>query len=457
MLTRHASCMHFCATPPFFGVVARRGPSEPKGQDTAVKKSKKPDTVPALILQVRSPLLLLLLMALLLCPGRLLASGFIIYNQDAKADGMATAVTSSIDNPSALFYNPALLPDQPGFGISLNDTIVMPSRTFKDAATGTTADLKPATHHVPSLFAKYTRDRLSLGIGIYSPFGLSADWGRTWIGRYSATFSELKTTFVTPTIAYKFNDRVSVGFGLSYVDSSVEFQNAIPLTPFPDAEAKLAGDGDGIGANAGILMKLPRDYALSLTARSPVKIKYKGSANFYTPNDSLFKALLPQLRDTDASTTITLPWQLTAGLAKKIGALTVETDVTYMGWSTIDHYTARFADGRPPVTFVKDWHDAFSFAIGANYRWARSFEAQLGYMYDMTPVPRRTMTPDLPEADKHLVTGGIGYIRGPFRANLAYQATFFQKASSVNNLVGAPAGTYDQFIQMVLFSLSFSR
>ncbi len=396
-------------------------------------------------------------MALLLCPGQLFASGFVIYNQDAKADGMATAVTASIDNPSAIFYNPALLPDQPGFGISLNDTIVMMSRTFKDAATGTTADLKPATHNVPSLFAKYTRDPWSFGIGVYSPFGLSADWGRNWIGRYSATFSELKSTFVTPTVAYKFNDRISVGLGVSYVDSSVQFNSAIPLTPFPDGEARLSADGDGVGANAGVRVKLPSDYTLAFTARSPVKIKYDGTANFYTVNDPLFKALLPQLRDSNVSTTITLPWQLTAGVAKNIGPLTLETDVVYLGWSTIDRYTAHFADGRPPVIYRKDWHDAFSFGIGANYKWSRSFETQLGYMYDMSPVPRRTMTPDLPDADKHLVTGGIGYMRGPFKANLAYQATFFQKVSSGGNTVGAPAGTYDQFIQMVLFTLSYTR
>jgi len=420
-----------------------------------MKKMKKPITTFALLLQVRSLPPIFFLIALLLYPGQLLASGFIIYNQDAKADGMATAVTSSIDNPSAIFYNPALLPDQPGFGVSMNDTMVMPSRTFKDAATGTTADLKPATHHVPSFFAKYTRDQWSLGIGVYSPFGLSADWGRNWIGRYSTTFAELKSTFVTPTVAYKFNDRISAGFGVSYVDSSVDLQSAIPLTPFPDGEAKLSGDGSGVGANAGIRVKLPQDYTLSFTARSPVKIKYDGTANFYTP--ALFKVLMPQLRDTNASTTITLPWQMTAGLAKKFGALTLETDITYLGWSTIDHYTAHFSDGRPPVIYLKDWHDAFSFAIGANYRWSKSFETQLGYMYDMSPVPQRTLTPDLPDADKHILTGGIGYIRGPFRANLAYQATFFNKVSSVGNIVGAPAGTYDQFIHMVLFTLTYAR
>jgi len=399
----------------------------------------------------------LFLVAFLSLPGQLLASGFVLYNQDAKANGMATAITSSIDNPSAIFYNPALLPDQPGFSVSMNDTLVMPTRTFKDAATGVSEDLIKRTHSVPNFFVNYTKDRLSLGIGVYAPFGLSADWGRTWIGRYSATYSELRATFVTPTVAYKFNDCISVGFGVSWVDSFIELRSNIPLTPFPDGEAELSGDGTGGGANAGVLIKLPKDYAFSFTARTPVRIKYRGNANFYTVNDSLLKALIPPLRNTKVSATITLPWMATAGLAKKMGALTLEADVVYIGWSSIDNYTARFSDGRPSVTYLKDWYDAFSFALGANYRWSKCLETQVGYMFDMSPVPQRTLTPDLPDADKHILTGGIGYARGPIKANLAYQATFFQNVSSVGNIVGAPAGKYDQFIHMVLLTLSFTR
>ncbi len=422
-----------------------------------MKKGEKLITNPAVVLRCDSLAATLFLILLFLVPAQLLASGFVVYNQDAKADGMATAVTSSIDNPSAVFYNPALLTDQPGFGVSISDTMIMADRSFKDSATGVTTDAKKQTNHVPSLFAKYTRDRWSVGIGIYNPFGLSNDWGNTWVGRYSATYSELKALFVTPTVAYKFNDSVSVGFGASYVDSSVDLRSAIPLTPYPDGQAKLSGDGYGVGVNAGIAIKLPRDFTLSFTARSPIKIRYDGTASFSTVNDLVFKTLIPQLRDTGVSTTITLPWQVTGGLAKRFGALTLETDVVYIGWSTIDSYTARFDDGRPSVTYRKDWNNAFSFAIGANYQWSQSFETQLGYMYDMSPVPERTMTPDLPDANKHIVTGGIGYRKGPFKANLAYQATFFQKVNSTGNIVGAPAGTYDQFLQMVLFTLSFTK
>ncbi len=48
-------------------------------------------------------------------PSNTFGAAFLIYNQDAKANGMGMAVVSSIDNPSAIFYNPALLVYQKGF------------------------------------------------------------------------------------------------------------------------------------------------------------------------------------------------------------------------------------------------------------------------------------------------------------------------------------------------------
>ncbi len=126
---------------------------------------------------------------------------------------MGLAVTSSLDNPSAIFYNPALLPDQPGFGITAGDAIFVAERSYKHAGTGTTTNAKETTHHLPRLFANFTEGRLSLGIGVYTPFGLSSEWPKNWIGRYSSTYAEIKTIYVNPTVAYKFNDRVSVDFG----------------------------------------------------------------------------------------------------------------------------------------------------------------------------------------------------------------------------------------------------
>jgi long-chain fatty acid transport protein len=387
-----------------------------------------------------------------LCTAEVFGAGLMVYNHDAKANGMGLAVIATIDNPSAVFYNPALLTRQPGAAFSLDDTLIMIERSYKDGETGVVTRAKATTHHVPSLFGTYTSGRFSYGIGVYSPFGLSVEWPQNWSGRYSSTFAEMKTIYVNPTFAFKFNDRVSAGIGISYVNSSLDFQNAINLSPFADGRVKMTADGEGVGANAGVSIRLPEDYSVALTYRSPVKINYDGAAHFYVMN-SVLRRFLP---DSDVSTSLTLPYWFTFGLAKKAGRLTVEGDVLYTGWSSIDKYVATFEDGRPPITYRKDWHNTFTYAIGINYEWSKCLETQLGYMYDVSPAPRRTFTPELPDTSRHLITGGIGYRKGPFKANVAYQATFFRNANSRGNTVGAPKGSYDTFIHALLFAVSYS-
>lgn len=258
-------------------------------------------------------------------PLNVFGAAFLIYNQDAKANSMGMAVSASIDNSSAVFYNPAILTDIKGFGFLVGDTIAYPRMTYEDHLSGEKYITKTGSHHIPHMYMRYTKDRFSVGLGIFSPFGLSTQWPDHWIGRYNIVFAEIKTTFVNPVVAYRINDSISFGAGLSYVNSSVTFKSALNLFPLPDGLSRLSGDGEGIGYNGALLIKFPDDIALSLTYRSPVRIKYRGRANFYLPPPLLSTS-------TGASTTLTLPFICAAGISKKAGQFVFEGDILYTGW-----------------------------------------------------------------------------------------------------------------------------
>jgi long-chain fatty acid transport protein len=392
----------------------------------------------------------LLLLCLILLPVHAWAGGFLIYNQDAKANGMGLAVASSIDNPSAVFYNPALLPEQKGMGLSAGVNTFISTRTFKDASTGITVNAVPKNHFIPTFFAAYTIDNLSVGLGIYTPFGLSMEWPQTWVGRYQTTYAEITSNYVNPVVAYKFNDYLSLSAGLSYVASSVTLKNSIAVGPTTDAVAKLSGTSTGWGYNAALAVKLPKDVTLSLTYRSAVDLGYSGDVNFYA-----FPPIKQYLPDGRASTNITLPFIWTAGIAKKFGDLTIEGDIFLTGWSSLGKYTITFKNGMTPLTVYKDWSNSPSFSVGANYRWNKYLETQLGYMYDKTPVPDSTLSPELPDASRNLLTCGATLTLDDFKFGLGYQATFFDKADSTKNTVGAPKGTYNSFANVILFNVSY--
>jgi long-chain fatty acid transport protein len=393
----------------------------------------------------------IMLLLLLGMPGEVSGAAFLIYNQDARANGMGMAVVSSVNNPSAVFYNPARLPYQKGFGGSVGDTMIMPTTYFKDHQRGQKSYARSTTHHLPSVFVKYTEKDLSFGVGIFSPFGLSTQWPNNWTGRYTTTFAEIKTTFVNPVLAYRVNGYLSLGFGVSHVQSSVTMKNAIDLgfIGLPDGNARLKGDGEGIGYNAGCIFTLPAEFTISFTYRSAIPIRYDGKVSLYMPPPLASSA-------ARASTKITLPYLAVFGVAKDIGPLTLEGDILYTGWSSLRGYRITSDDKTADAYYGKNWRNVPSIALGFNYQWTRSFEIRGGYMHDKSPVPAQTLGPELPDATRNIFTVGTTIGNDHFKVDLGYQATFFEKADSTRSIV-SPRGTYGNFAHLIFVSFTYNR
>lgn len=374
-------------------------------------------------------------------------AAFLIYNQDAKANGMGMAAISSIDNPSAVFYNPAMLVFQQGFGISAGDTMIAPNTRYEET-TGKRYYAKSSTHHLPTFFAKYTHGNMSFGVGVYSPFGLSTEWPQDWAGSRFSTFAELKTTFVNPVFAFRANNDVSFGLGVSYITSSVKMKQNIFVAPgLPDGVSRLTGDGDGIGYNAGITIRLPKDYTLSFTYRSSTEIRFNGKAFFCLP---------PPLASsgTVASTTFTLPFVAVAGLSKKLGALTLEGDILYTGWSSMSSYKITSNNGMADAFVYKNWRNTPSVALGANFNVNKYLDIRGGYMYDKSPVPGKTLGPELPDSTRNIFTIGSTLKKDAFKINFGYQATFFEDRHSY--LQGLN-GRYTNFAHVFLLGLEYNQ
>ena len=65
---------------------------------------------------------------------------------------------------------------------------------------------------IPSFFyAKKFSDRLSLGFSVVAPLGGGLDYGDDFVGRYSAISAELAGVALSPSLAWKVNDRLSLG------------------------------------------------------------------------------------------------------------------------------------------------------------------------------------------------------------------------------------------------------
>ena len=72
-------------------------------------------------------------------------------------------------------------------------------------------------------------------------------------GRYHGDYSEVRVITVQPTISYRFNEKLSVGFGPTLNRIDGELQSATYLGPGVPDGRESEGDDTAVGFNAGIL------------------------------------------------------------------------------------------------------------------------------------------------------------------------------------------------------------
>lgn len=164
-------------------------------------------TLPALLLAVFS--------------GAASAAAFQLWEQNASGLGTAYAGSAAVaDNASTIFYNPAGMSELTGYQVSVGVTGVGPSYTFRnDGSTlaGNNGGDAGGWHAVPNLYLSgRLTDKLSLGLGISAPFGLATEYDSGWVGQAQTIKSEVRTINYNPSVAYRLNDKVSLGFGVNY-------------------------------------------------------------------------------------------------------------------------------------------------------------------------------------------------------------------------------------------------
>ena len=370
-----------------------------------------------------------------------LAAGTAVGVQSSRATGMASSVTAMIDDASAIYYNPAGIAQGKHFEVLFGDTLIIPKLKFTSATTGNTA----STHGVvppPHLYASAgLTEALSVGVGLFSPFGMSVQWPSDWEGRSLATSSTMATYYLNPTVAYR-RGRVRLGAGLQIVRATLELQRTIR---FGDQEgfSQLGGSTWGLGANLGAQLEaVPRYLSFGLHYRSSVKLDFDGNAHF----ENIPPPLAGTLHDQRVSSSLTQPDSLAFGIASHpIPALVLDIDLVWFGWKKVNAVALNFPDdqtGTLSSSLKKDWKNTISVSIGGEAKVAESWRVRAGVMYDPSPSPAETLTPETPDADRLNLALGIGYRHeSGLRADVGYQLLLlFKKPSTAPQLPGDYGG-----------------
>lgn len=367
------------------------------------------------------------------------ASGFLLYDLSAEAIGRASAVTASVNEPAAVWFNPAALAFMRGQSAQGGGILVLTQSRFSPAGGGPSTAAEPGRFFLPTVYGSAALgDRFAAGVGVFTAFGLGITWPDGWIGRESTIAASLKTVTVNPNLALRIRNDLAVAAGFDAVRSVVDFTNGLP-DPI-GGTARVAGATWGHGANLAVLYR-PRPDRLhfALCWRSRVKLAFDGRADF-APAHPEFDRDLP---DQGGTASLTLPDIIAAGVMwRPAPAFALTFDPNLVLWRTYDKLALDF-DSAPDLVMRRDNHDAVTLRAGVD--WAAAAVPGLhlrgGLIFDQNPSPSRTLSPSLPDADRLDASLGIGWERGPVKVDLGYMLAYFLPSESITGQEG-PQGTY---------------
>lgn len=386
-------------------------------------------------------------------PLNAVASGFALTEQNGDGLGNAYAgQAASAQDASTIFFNPAgmtLLPDRQ-MVVGLN--AIRPTIKFSGGATisglgpvsgsqGGDAGSWDLTGN--AYYAWRATPNLSLGVGLGSPFGLKTDYSPDWVGRFQAVKSELQTVALNPAIAWRVNDRLSLGAGVSVEWIDAELSNKIFISTSAEPLATVKGSDTSLGYNLGALWQLSSATRLGLAYRSKIHHRLEGTLTVESPLSGL---------NGPAQAEITLPDTASLSLFHRLNAQwDLLADVTWTGWSSFKTLAVTYASGAPISSTAEDWRDTWRYSLGANYHWSPALTLRLGAAYDQAPVSDAHRTPRIPDNNRTWAAAGMQYRFSAADAVDVGYAHLFVKNTSIASSAGGTllTGSYSNAVDIL--------
>lgn len=366
------------------------------------------------------------------------AAAFQLWEQNASGLGNAYAGSAAVaDNASTIFFNPAGMTQTPGLQLSAGVVGVGAYYEFRNSGSTTTGGdggNAGGWAAVPNGYfsAQITND-LFLGFGVSVPFGLSTEYNdSSWIGRNQSIKSEIKTVNYNPSVAYRINDKVSLGLGINYQTLNAEMTNMTPAGLY-----RVKGDDSTWGWNAGALFTLSPAMRVGVSYRSTMDYTLEGTRSV----GGVSRAATADIKLPD--TFILSVWQQVSDRWEAMG------DLSYTNWSTLDKLNIRSSAGTDVEKF--GYKDSWRFAWGAAYKATDAVKLKFGIAYDRTPVTSSDRSARVPDNDRVWFSLGGQWNAGKFgKFDLGYSYLYVKDPSINQSKLGTTLrGQYDDSAHLI--------
>lgn len=371
-------------------------------------------------------------------------AGFGLYEMGARGNALGGAMTAKADDPSAVYFNPAGITQLPGTQVQAGMSMIAPNTRININGQDTKGENN--VWLVPNAYATWqAAERVWLGLGVFSRYGLGTELDENWVGRYNNYNAVVQSLSFNPNIAFKLTDALSLAFGLEVMRFELDLRRKVPggvTPPQSDIDMQLKGDNVGYGFDVALHYK-PTDWlAFGATYRSQVEQSVRGRAKFSKGSQSIFP-FTAIYNDTNVQGRIVLPESLSVGVVVyPMDKLSIEANAIYTAWSSYNALNVSFSNlgGRSAVSnTTKNWRDVMRYSLGVEYKALPWLDLRVGYVYDEDPVQSKYADYMVPSNNRHIFSFGPGFHVGGFDIDLSYSYLMIQSRT-----VSAPvtAGVY---------------
>lgn len=383
--------------------------------------------------------------------GSASAAGFQLQNQNGAGTGLAYAGAAAVaEDASTIFFNPAGMTYLPeGHSFSLGGTLIDRSVKFSDTGTTLYGGTQPLGDNggnggklslVPNFYYSYAINQdLRVGLGVSLTYGSETKYSDSFMGRFSATGTSIHQVNINPSLAYRVNQIISLGFGVNYAKNDTLFEYAAPTSATTSSNGSLKGGDSAWGYNLGTMLNLTETTRVGVAYRSSIKLNLTG------------KQVVSALGvDRDIYASLETPSSFSIALNQRISPKSeILADATRTNWSSIQaltpYVTATGALALPPVNY--NFKNVWRFGLGMKHQYTEKLSLRAGVALDKTPVPNsesRTMT--IPDADRTWLAFGARYaFDKKLSLDLGYAHIFFKDVSTAR-VITTTAGAYRQTI-----------
>ena len=366
------------------------------------------------------------------------AAGFQLTEQSSLGAGRAYAGAGIVgDDLSAVHYNPAGMTLLPGTQMQAGSVWIEVNAEY-EGNHGSSENGRYKGQAIPAGYITHQlTDDVWLGLGLTVPFGMGTDYGKGWEGKERGYTSTILTFDINPNVAWKVNDFLSVGGGISLQYAKAKLGASLRHPLLGDAGyGKINADSWDWGWNFGIMVSPTERLRLGLSYRSSITHDAEGDFD-YTP--SAAAATQPPHGPGLTATTFnskatvktpdtvmfTTTWEATDNL--RLSSL-----IRWSKWSNFKTLTIKNeASGRyedfGSKSYDNDWEDTWLFSVGADYKLNDAWTVRGGVAYEKDPVgdnsKRMAVIPDTDRlwlslgatwnASKNIqIDGGFSYLKG---------------------------------------------